>query len=131
MNKRFLITAAVFGALAVAAGAFLAHQLKQIMPPSAVEVYETAVRYQFYHVFALLVCGILAEKFAGTQIKRAGLFFTLGIFLFSGSLYTIAGLITGNMQVPIVLGILTPLGGLSFILGWVFLTVAVSTERRS
>ena len=52
--------AAVFGALAVIAGALLAHQLKQKMPPAAVEVYETAVRYQFYHVFALLACGILS-----------------------------------------------------------------------
>ena len=58
MNKRFLIPAAVFGALAVIAGAFLAHQLKQKMPAEAIEVYETAVRYQFYHVFALLACGM-------------------------------------------------------------------------
>jgi len=131
MNKQFVITAAVFGALAVVAGAFLAHQLKQKMPQSAIEVYETAVRYQFYHVFALLACGILAEKFAGNQIKRAGFFFTVGILLFSGSLYSIAGLMSSDIHIPMVLGILTPLGGLSFILGWVFLTVAVSTERRS
>jgi uncharacterized membrane protein YgdD (TMEM256/DUF423 family) len=53
MNKRFLIPAAVFGALAVIAGAFLAHQLKQKCPPKLLKRYETAVRYQFYHVFAL------------------------------------------------------------------------------
>ena len=131
MNKRFLILAAVFGAFAVIAGAFLAHQLKQKMPPAAIEVYETAVRYQFYHVFALLACGILAEKFAGAQIKRAGIFFIWGIFLFCGSLYSISGLISNDISVPIVLGILTPVGGFSFILGWVFLTLAISTERRS
>ena len=131
MNKRFLIIAAVFGALAVVAGAFLAHQLKQKMPLVAIEVYETAVRYQFYHVFALLTCGILAEKFAGNQISQAGIFFTVGILLFSGSLYSISGLMTNNIPVPLILGILTPLGGLSFILGWVFLTIAISTERRS
>ncbi|HET6999901.1 MAG TPA: DUF423 domain-containing protein [Puia sp.] len=131
MNKRFLITAAVFGALAVAAGAFFAHLLRQKMPPVAVEVYETAVRYQFYHVFALLACGMLAEKFAGNQIRRAGIFFTIGILLFSGSLYSISGLMTNGIPVPLILGILTPLGGLSFILGWVFLTIAISTERRS
>jgi|SRR5580704_1026263 uncharacterized membrane protein YgdD (TMEM256/DUF423 family) len=131
MNKRFLIPAAVFGALAVVAGAFLAHQLKQKMPPAAIEVYETAVRYQFYHVFALLACGILAEKFAGIQIQRAGIFFMGGILLFSGSLYSISGLISNGISVPFILGILTPLGGFSFILGWVFLTLAISTERRS
>jgi uncharacterized membrane protein YgdD (TMEM256/DUF423 family) len=101
------------------------------MLPAAVEVYETAVRYQFYHVFALLACGILAEKFAGNQIRRAGVFFTAGILLFSGSLYSISGLMSNNIPVPLILGILTPVGGLSFILGWVFLTVAISTERRS
>jgi len=131
MNKRFLIPAAVFGALGVIAGAFLAHQLKQKMPPSAIEVYETAVRYQFYHVFALLACGILAEKFAGALIKWAGIFFMAGILLFSGSLYSISGLMSYGAPVPVVLGILTPVGGFSFILGWVFLTLAISTERRS
>lgn len=131
MNKRFLIPAAVFGALAVIAGAFLAHQLKQKMPAEAIEVYETAVRYQFYHVFALLACGILAEKFAGAQITRAGIFFIVGILLFSGSLYSISGFMSNGISVPFVLGILTPAGGLSFILGWVFLTLAISTERRS
>ena len=55
--------AAILGALAVIAGAMLAHQLKQKMPESALEIYETAVRYQFYHVFALLATGILSEKF--------------------------------------------------------------------
>jgi uncharacterized membrane protein YgdD (TMEM256/DUF423 family) len=131
MNKRFLITAFVFGALAVIAGAFLAHQLKQKMPQAAIEIYETAVRYQFYHVFALLACGMLAEKFAGVQINRAGICFIAGILLFSGSLYLISGLISKGISVPFVLGVLTPLGGVSFILGWFFLTLAISSERRS
>jgi uncharacterized membrane protein YgdD (TMEM256/DUF423 family) len=131
MNKRFLITATVFGALAVMAGAFLAHQLKQKMTTAAIEIYETAVRYQFYHVFALLACGILAEKFTGIQIRRAGVFFIVGILLFSGSLYSISGLITSDIPVPFILGILTPAGGLSLILGWVFLTLAIRSERRS
>jgi uncharacterized membrane protein YgdD (TMEM256/DUF423 family) len=131
MNKRFLVSAAAFGALAVIAGAFLAHQLKQKMPLSAIDVYETAVRYQFYHVFALMACGILTEKFSGVQIKLAGIFFISGILLFSGSLYLVSGLLSNGGSVPFVLGILTPLGGFSFILGWVFLTLAISTKRRS
>jgi uncharacterized membrane protein YgdD (TMEM256/DUF423 family) len=131
MNKLFLVSAAVFGALAVIAGAFLAHQLKQKMPSSAIEVYETAVRYQFYHVFALLACGILTEKFTGVQIKLAGIFFFAGILLFSGSLYSISGLLSNGVSVPFILGILTPLGGFSFILGWVFLTLAISSKRSS
>jgi uncharacterized membrane protein YgdD (TMEM256/DUF423 family) len=131
MNKKFLLQAAILGGLAVIAGAFLAHQFRQKMPGAAIEVYETAVRYQFYHVFALLACGILAEKFEGIRIKRAGIFFGIGIILFSGSLYTISALMSNDISVPFILGILTPLGGLSFILGWLFLTLAISSERRS
>jgi uncharacterized membrane protein YgdD (TMEM256/DUF423 family) len=131
MNKRFLTLAATLGALAVIAGAFLAHQLKSGMPPAAIEIYETAVRYQFYHVFALLACGFLAERFPGIQIKRAGLFFIAGILLFSGSLYTISGFVSNGISVPFALGVLTPLGGVSFILGWFFLTLAIRTERPS
>jgi uncharacterized membrane protein YgdD (TMEM256/DUF423 family) len=131
MNKIFIKLAAITGALTVIAGAFLAHQLKQKMPTAAVEVYETAVRYQFYHVFALLACGILSERFPGIQIKRAGRFFILGILLFSGSLYVISAFITNGITIPLVLGILTPLGGASFIMGWIFLTLAIRSERPS
>jgi uncharacterized membrane protein YgdD (TMEM256/DUF423 family) len=131
MNKRFLMAGSTFGVLAVIAGAFLAHQLKQKMPAAAIEVYETAVRYQFYHVFALMACGILAEKFSGSRMRLAGNFFLAGILLFSGSLYAISGFIAGGVSVPFFVGILTPMGGFSFILGWFFLTLTISTQRRS
>src|SRR4051794_23542701 len=131
MQKRFLLMACLFGVLAVIAGAFLAHLLKQKMPQAAIEVYETAVRYQFYHVFALLGCGMMIEKFAGVHINRAGNCFILGILLFSGSLYLISGLMSYGISIPIILGILTPLGGVSFIFGWLFLTLAISSRKRS
>ncbi len=121
--------AAVFGALAVIAGAFLAHQLKAIMPGRALEVYDTAVRYQFYHVFALLATGILGEKFPRYWIARAGTSFMAGIILFCGSLYIISALITADRSVPAALGILTPLGGAGFILGWILLAFAVWKGR--
>jgi uncharacterized membrane protein YgdD (TMEM256/DUF423 family) len=125
MNTLFLKFAAFFGLTAVIAGAMLAHQLKQRMPAAALEVYETAVRYQFYHVFALLATGILSERFHGSWINRAGTCFTAGIALFSGSLYMISALMTSGDSVPVAVGILTPLGGLGFILGWIFLSIAV------
>ena len=131
MNKRFLFVAAFFGGLAVIAGAMLAHTLKPIMPEAAREIYETAVRYQFYHVFALLVCGILAEKFTGTFIARAGTFFILGILLFSGSLYIISAMLTNEIRVPFFVGILTPLGGICFIAGWAFLAVSFLNRKIS
>ena len=63
MNKLFLLFASIAGALAVLSGAMLAHQLKQQMPEAALEVYEIAVRYQFYHVFALLAAEFLVKNF--------------------------------------------------------------------
>jgi uncharacterized membrane protein YgdD (TMEM256/DUF423 family) len=125
MNKRFLTLAAFFGVAAVIAGAILTHQLKQRMPVAALDVYETAVRYQFYHVFALLATGILSERFYGTWMKRAGICFIAGILLFSGSLYIISARMTTGSSVPMALGVLTPLGGLGFILGWIFLSIAI------
>lgn len=131
MNKQFLIFASAAGAIAVVAGAMLAHQLKQRMPGPAVEVYETAVRYHFYHVFALLACGILSDRFHGPWMIRAGNCFIAGILLFSGSLYIISALLTSSHSVPTALGILTPLGGFAFILGWIFLGIAVWRRKPS
>jgi uncharacterized membrane protein YgdD (TMEM256/DUF423 family) len=131
INIRFLTVAAVMGALSVFAGAMLAHQLKHRMTEEALEIYETAVRYQFYHVFALLATGILSEKFPGTVINRAGYCFIAGIILFSGSLYCISGLMTVGKDIPFSLGILTPAGGFLFILGWIFLAMAVWIRRST
>jgi uncharacterized membrane protein YgdD (TMEM256/DUF423 family) len=125
MNKPFLMLAALFGALAVVAGAMLAHQLKPRMPAAALDIYETAVRYQFYHVFALLATGIISQKFHGAWLNRAGICFIAGILLFSGSLYIISARMTTGDIIPLALGILTPLGGLGFILGWIFLSIGI------
>src|SRR5215475_4554465 len=99
------------------------------MPDSALEVYETAIRYQFYHVFALLATGILSERYPGTWMNRAGSFFIAGILLFSGSLYIISTLMTKGIAIPIALGICTPLGGIGFIGGWLSLSVAILKGR--
>jgi uncharacterized membrane protein YgdD (TMEM256/DUF423 family) len=131
INVRFLMVAAVMGALAVIAGAMLAHQLKHRMTGEALEIYETAVRYQFYHVFALLATGILSEKFPGSFINRAGNCFIVGVILFCGSLYCISGLMTMGKDIPFAVGILTPAGGLLFILGWIFLAIAVWIRRST
>jgi uncharacterized membrane protein YgdD (TMEM256/DUF423 family) len=131
MNRFLLMFASIAGLLAVIAGALMSHQLKQHMPSLAQEVYETAVRYQFYHVFALLATGILSEKFSGSRINLAGFFFITGIILFSGSLYIISALLTNSLSVPVLVGICTPLGGLSFILGWIFLASAIWKSNRS
>jgi uncharacterized membrane protein YgdD (TMEM256/DUF423 family) len=131
MNKLFLMFASIAGAAAVLSGAMLAHRLKSSMSASSLEVYETAVRYQFYHVFALLTTGILSERFPGSWMNFAGTCFIAGILLFCGSLYMISALITCGNTVPVALGILTPLGGAGFVLGWIFLTIAILKGRNS
>lgn len=125
MHKGFLTTAALLGAVTVGLGAFGAHALKQSLSPASLGIYETAVRYQFYHVFALALTGLLAAQFAGKQLRLAGILFICGIVLFSGSLYLLS-----LMPAYPWLGAITPLGGACFIAGWIFLALAVRAQKR-
>jgi uncharacterized membrane protein YgdD (TMEM256/DUF423 family) len=125
LSKYFISIAAFLGALTVALGAFGAHALKAVLSPAALITYETAVRYQMYHVVALLIAGILFNKSAlpkqQKMLSRAGLFFMDGIVLFSGSLYFIvAKPFLGIEGLPWI-GIITPMGGLLWIIAWVLL----------
>ena len=129
MNKSFLSVAALLGALSVVLGAFAAHKLKQIAAPETVAVFETGVRYQFYHVFALFIVAILSERFKGKWINWSGYCFIAGIVLFSGSLYTLAALKAKEAIGMEGIGIITPFGGLFFIVGWLLLFFGVSKER--
>jgi uncharacterized membrane protein YgdD (TMEM256/DUF423 family) len=118
MNSRscFLIAAA-FAFLAVALGAFGAHGLKAVLEPSQLVTFETGVRYQFYHAIALFIVGVLmihTETY--TLLKQAGALFSIGIILFSGSLYALA--CADILGVPRIVGMITPLGGLCFMAGW-------------
>lgn len=129
MHKAYLTTAACLAILAVALGAFGAHGIKSIVTPDTFEVYETGVRYHFYHVFALLAVGILYASFPGSALRWSGGFFIAGIVLFSGSLYLITALKAAGKGIPMAVGILTPLGGLCFIIGWVMLLVGLLGKR--
>jgi uncharacterized membrane protein YgdD (TMEM256/DUF423 family) len=128
LSKYFISIAAFLGALTVALGAFGAHALKAVLSPSALITYETAVRYQMYHVVALLLTGILMNKAASPKqqklLTRAGLFFIDGIVLFSGSLYFIvAKPFLGIEGLPWV-GVITPMGGLLWMIAWVLLALS-------
>src|SRR5690349_11242662 len=118
MHKGFLITASLLGALSVALGAFAAHKLRQILSSEEVAIFETGVRYQFYHVFALLGVAIVYEKFSGSLMQWAGNCFIIGIVLFSGSLYLMTALRASESVGISKLGIITPFGGLFLIAGW-------------
>lgn len=109
--------AAIFGALAVALGAFGAHALRDRLGPDRLSVYQTGVQYHFYHVFGLLAVGIAMCLHPQPEWVVAGWLFAIGIVLFSGSLY---GLATTQKR---AFGPITPLGGLCFIAGWIAFAV--------
>ena len=121
MHKNFLLAGSVLGAVAVVLGAFGAHGLKQVVPAETVQTFQTGVQYQMYHAIALLITGILYERFSNKLIKLAGSFFIIGILLFSGSLYLLTLLKATEAVGLSKIGIITPVGGLCFILGWLSL----------
>lgn len=118
MSKIILMIASALLALAVAFGAFGAHALKTQLSAEMLQTWKTAVDYHFYHALGLLLVGVLAVSFPSASLKWPAIFLVAGIFLFSGSLYTMA--LTGVKW----LGAITPVGGVSFILGWIMLFVA-------
>jgi uncharacterized membrane protein YgdD (TMEM256/DUF423 family) len=129
MHKPFLSLGAFFGAIAVALGAFGAHGLKKIASPDAVAVFQTGVQYQMYHTLALLIVAIVYERRPNNWIKWAAYLFSFGILFFSGSLYLITALQASGKMVPASVGIITPLGGLLFICGWLSFFIGVSRKE--
>jgi uncharacterized membrane protein YgdD (TMEM256/DUF423 family) len=114
--KNLLITAALSGFLAVALGAFGAHALKDKLTEDFMHIYEKAVLYQFVHTLAIIGAAVLLAQFPGNgHLLRAGWAFFGGIVLFSGSLYFYT--LTGQKFWAMI----TPVGGVLFLLGWVFL----------
>ena len=126
MHRGYLKTASFLGALAVVLGAFAAHKLKQILTADALGVFETGVRYQFYHVFALALTAVVYKEYPNKMISYAGALFITGIILFSGSLYLLTYLNTIGVSVPVAVGILTPIGGIFFICGWLCLSLGIT-----
>jgi len=125
MHKRFLLTGAALGALAVVLGAFGAHELKKIVPPDTVTTFQTGVLYQMYHAIALLAVAIIFERYPNKLIKWSGTCFIAGIILFSGSLYIITALKATETVGLNGIGIITPFGGLFFIAGWLLLFAGI------
>jgi len=124
MNRTFLGIGAAYGFLAVALGAFGAHVMKDRLDATMLDVWQTAAHYQLAHALALLAIAIVAAHTSSRKLVWAGWLFTVGIALFSGSLYALA--VTGIKP----LGAVTPFGGLCFLAGWLALLLT-AIERPS
>ena len=118
MLRAFLMLAAFFGFTGVALGAFAAHGLKDRLSEQYLAIFHTGVTYQLVHALALFGVALLASQLQSRLISWAGVCFALGIVLFSGSLYLLT--LTGISK----LGMITPIGGLGFLAGWLCLGMA-------
>ena len=110
MRNPLVAAGAINAALAVAAGAFAAHALRDRLDDKALAVFETGARYQIYHALAMVLAGVLAARGPGWT-------FQIGIVMFSGSLYVLA------LTDVKLLGAITPFGGLAFLAAWIWLAV--------
>ena len=120
MAKVFLVIGSILGGTGVMIGAFGAHALKNLLESSGrLETFETAVKYQFYHALALILIGILMANHQHNYYQYSGYTFIAGTLIFSGSLYILC--LTGITK----FGMITPIGGLLMILGWLFLLLGI------
>jgi uncharacterized membrane protein YgdD (TMEM256/DUF423 family) len=131
MQRIFLLIASLLGALSVMLGAFAAHGLKQILAPDVMQTFETAVRYQVYHVFALISVAFFFQYYSAKLLKWAGNFFIAGILLFSGSLYLLCFIKHMHFSGILWVGAITPFGGLCFITGWLLLAFTTAKNKSS
>lgn len=123
MDRWLGFLGALSAGIAVAAGAFGAHWLRTRLSPDLAAVYETAVRYQIYHALGLLFTAWAGQRFGSPWVWWSGWLFFIGTLLFSGSLYLLA--LTGSRS----WGVVTPFGGVCFILGWLFFGWGIWSSR--
>ena len=131
MGNQFLKISFLLGALSVALGAFGAHALRELLDERSLQTYHTAVLYQFIHLLALAVTGMLIKQNDRVWFKRAGYLFICGIIFFSGSLFALTFLKAAAIENMNWLGAITPLGGVCFIAGWLSLFLGIRQSSTS
>ena len=128
MNKQIILTASFFGLIAVILGAFGAHGLEGKISEYHIGTWKTANQYHFYHTLALLFLSTFSRA-KSQSIKVSYIFFSLGILLFSGSLYLLSVRNLLGIENLSILGPITPLGGVCFMVGWIGLFVAAMKHK--
>ena len=128
MNRRIILTASFFGAVAVIFGAFGAHSLKNVLSADALAIWTKGIEYQFYHTFALLFLSTFA-RFRTKLVDLSYFCFTIGIVFFSGSLYLLATRQILHLNFVNFIGPITPVGGLLLAAGWIILFFAALKNR--
>ena len=119
MARTFFLSGTIAAFLSVALGAFAAHGLKELLSPQYLLTFKTAVEYQFFHSLALILVALaMILKPDMRHLAKAGWSILLGIILFSGSLYILA---VTNIK---MFGMITPIGGIAFLIGWGYFTMA-------
>ena len=129
MNQTFLKIGSLFALLGVALGAFGAHSLKEVLSADRLATFETGVRYQMYHALALILVSLLSSHLQQPKLLRAaGWLLTIGILLFSGSIYLLACREVIGLENWRWLGPLTPIGGTCLIIAWGILFYAATKK---
>ena len=129
MQKNYIMFGCLMAALAVVLGAFGAHALKVRLSPDQLATFETGVKYQFYHAFAILFAALLLDKHQHAFINYAIYAFSAGILCFSGSIYLLATRNLIGLTTYKWLGPITPIGGTFFIVAWILLFLAVLAQK--
>lgn len=129
MHRKLFRIAAFLMALAVALGAFGAHLLKQLLTPSLLEGYQTATNYQMIHAIGIFIAGFLYKQYHSKKMWVAGQFFLFGIICFSGSIYIRVILSFAGYTSLGLFNLVTPLGGVLFMLGWLWLLFSISSKH--
>jgi uncharacterized membrane protein YgdD (TMEM256/DUF423 family) len=124
MKNKYIAIGALLAGIAVILGAFAAHALKKIITTEEISVFETGVRYQIYHAFAIIIVGILYKEYGSKKLLLSGKLFILGIILFSGSLFLLTAIKHLQANSFLWVGAVTPLGGVCFIAGWLLICVS-------
>lgn len=131
MQRTFFRLASIFAMLSVILGAFGAHALKDYLDEKSLNGFQTATTYMMTHAIALFIVGMMYRHYKKKTMVWSGNFFVMGIILFSGSIYFRQILMLWGYEKLSIIALVTPLGGLMFILGWLFMFISIPQREHA